>query len=65
LRHGVLAVPGKYIETFITDSWAEHLRQHARMTVADRAIENRVRRFHIGDSEPKVSHFIYERDRKA
>jgi MFS family permease len=52
------ADPGRYLETFVVDSWAEHLRQHERMTVADRAIENRLRVFHQGDSPPAVSHFI-------
>jgi MFS family permease len=58
-----LAVSGRYVETFILDSWAEHLRQHTRMTVADRAIEDQVKRFHIGDSPPTASHFIYEYNR--
>jgi hypothetical protein len=26
---------GRYIETFVVESWAEHLRQHERMTVVD------------------------------
>lgn len=52
------ADPGRYLETFIVDSWAEHLRQHERMTVADRAIENRLRAFHQGERPPTVSHFI-------
>ena len=38
-----LADPSRYIETFILDSWVEHLRQHGRVTVADRAAEDRVR----------------------
>lgn len=52
------ADPGRYLETFVVDSWAEHLRQHERMTVADRAIENRLRAFHRGNGPPTVSHFI-------
>ena len=45
-----------YVETFIVESWAEHLRQHGRVTIADRAIEENVDRF---DANPKVTHFIY------
>ena len=59
-----LSDPGRYLELFLVDSWAEHLRQHSRMTVADRAIEDRVRSFHIGDGSPVVSHLIYEPNRK-
>jgi predicted MFS family arabinose efflux permease len=55
-----LAEPARYIETFQVESWAEHLRQHGRITVADRAIEDRVRAFHIGGNPPAVSHFLYQ-----
>ena len=30
-----LEQPGIYLETFVVDSWSEHLRQHERLTVAD------------------------------
>jgi MFS family permease len=49
---------GRYIETFVVESWAEHLRQHERMTVGDREVRNRATAFHIGDAPPIVSHFI-------
>ncbi|MDA8408331.1 MAG: MFS transporter [Deltaproteobacteria bacterium] len=51
--------PGRYVETFIVPSWAEHVRQHARFTIGDREIEDRVRSFHVGPEAPVVSHFIY------
>ena len=50
---------GHYVETFIVESWIEHLRQHERVTVTDRALEERVHAFHKGGTRPKVSHFIY------
>jgi MFS family permease len=50
-------VPGRYLETFLTDSWAEHERQHGRFTVADRKLEERIHSFTIGPA--KVTHFIY------
>ena len=31
------AEEGRFIETFLTDSWLEHLRQHQRVTKADDA----------------------------
>ncbi|HEY1268628.1 MAG TPA: MFS transporter [Candidatus Binatia bacterium] len=49
----------RYIETFIVQSWAEHLRQHARQTAADRELEKRVRSY--ARVEPKVRHLIYAR----
>jgi MFS family permease len=48
---------GRFIETFLTDSWLEHLRQHRRVTKADRISEQAVRRFQIGDG-PKTTHLI-------
>jgi len=55
------AEPGRYVEIFTVESWVEHLRQHERVTTADRAIEERVRRFHRGGSPPAVIHLIAER----
>lgn len=52
------AHPAHYIETFLVESWAEHMRQHARITREDRAAQDRVRSFHIGESPPVVTHLI-------
>jgi MFS family permease len=54
------AKPGRFVEVFVTDSWAEHLRQHQRATVADRAVIDYARSFHAGDGGPIVSHFVAE-----
>lgn len=54
------ADPGRHLEAFITDSWAEHLRQHQRITVSDRVVIERARSFHRGESPPIVSHFVAE-----
>ena len=53
------ANPGRYIETFVVESWAEHLRQHERVTVADRVAEDLANAFHISDAPPVFSHYIY------
>jgi len=50
--------PGLWIETFMVESWLEHLRQHDRVTEADRAAQEIVHRFHRGDAPPGVRHFI-------
>ena len=48
---------GRFIVTFLTDSWLEHLRLHRRVTKADRISEQAVRRFQIGEG-PKTTHLI-------
>ncbi|MBD2465868.1 MFS transporter [Oscillatoria sp. FACHB-1407] len=54
-----LADPSRYLETFVVESWSEHLRQHNRVTHADLEIEQQVRSFHLSKTPPKVSHLIY------
>jgi MFS family permease len=54
------AVFGRYTEIFLVKSWVEHLRQHERVTVADRDIEQRARAFHTGPEPPVVQHLIAE-----
>jgi len=56
------AAPGRYLETFVVESWAEHLRQHERVTVADREIEVRAQAFHKGSEPPKITHLIAARE---
>jgi MFS family permease len=49
--------PEVYLETFVVGSWAEHLRQHDRLTRADQELEEHVLGYARG--EPKVRHLIY------
>jgi hypothetical protein len=49
--------PARYLETFVVSSWAEHLRQHDRLTRADSHLEERLRK--CTASEPKVRHLLY------
>jgi MFS family permease len=56
------ATPGRYIETFLVESWAEHLRQHERVTIADRETEERAFAFHRGVGPPQVTHWIASGD---
>ena len=51
--------PDRYVETFLVNSWAEHLRQHDRQTLADRELEDQLRSYVRGD--PQVRHLIYAR----
>jgi hypothetical protein len=56
-----LADPEHYLETFLIVSWAEHLRQHARITVEDKAIEARASAFLQEGVEPVAAHLIAAR----
>jgi hypothetical protein len=51
------AEEGRIVETFLVESWIEHLRQHERVTNADRLIEEKVHHFLIHGA-PKVTHLI-------
>ncbi len=51
------AEDGRIVETFLVESWLEHLRQHRRVTNADRVVQNAVWRFHVKGT-PKVTHLI-------
>ena len=44
--------PGRYLETIVIESWAEHLRQHQRVTVGDWDAEERAHAFHISEEPP-------------
>ena len=52
-----MAEPGRFVETFLLDSWLEHLRQHDRVTDADREQQDIVNRFQVGDP-PQVTHLV-------
>jgi MFS family permease len=53
--------PGIYLETFLVDSWSEHLRQHGRLTVEDLEVTKLTRSFHRGEGPPKVRHMLWAR----
>jgi hypothetical protein len=52
------AVQGRMVETFLVESWPEHLRQHERVTNADRVLQGVVKKFHAQGASPKVTHLI-------
>jgi len=57
------ASEGRMLETFLVESWVEHLRQHERVTQEDRVLQELVNQFQTADSAPQVTHFIRrERD---
>ena len=52
------ANPRRQVETFMLESWLDHLRQHERVTEADRRIQAQVDAYHRGRDRPKVTHLI-------
>jgi MFS family permease len=50
--------PERVIEWFFVESWAEHLRQHRRVSKADADLQAEARKFHAGDGAPKVTHYL-------
>lgn len=50
--------PGTYVESFLVRSWAEHERQHQRISHEDARLQSQVDKFHKGSSAPEVKHFI-------
>jgi MFS family permease len=51
-----VAHPERIIETFLLDSWLEHLRQHQRVTNADRVMQDRLAR--LTREPPRVTHYV-------
>jgi MFS family permease len=51
--------PERIIETWLSDTWLDHLRQHQRFTRADRASEERVQQ--LAREPPRVTHYIAAR----
>jgi hypothetical protein len=54
-----VAEPGRFVESFLLDSWLEHLHQHERVTNADRVLQERIHR--LLAREPVVTHMIAAR----
>jgi len=48
---------GRFLETFLVESWLEHLRQHQRVTNADRVLQTALHRLQI-KGQPTVTHFV-------
>jgi MFS family permease len=56
-----IAEPDRWLETFVVESWGEHLRQHERHTAEDRPVEDDVRSLVKENTTPSVSHYIWGR----
>jgi MFS family permease/quinol monooxygenase YgiN len=56
------ADPARFAECFMDESWIEHLRQHERVSVADREIQRRAKQFLVEGESTKSSHWLADRD---
>lgn len=57
--------PERIVEWFMVESWAEHLRQHKRVSNADADIQREILSFHQGTEKPIVQHLLtLDRPRK-
>jgi hypothetical protein len=52
-----VAAPERFVETFFVESWLEHLRQHERVTNADRILQDAIEQ-HDTEGPPLVRHFV-------
>ncbi|EPR23327.1 MFS transporter [Agrobacterium radiobacter] len=52
------ADPQKMVEWFMVESWAEHLRQHRRVSNADADLQGELLTYHKGPDKPVVRHFL-------
>ena len=50
--------PAVWNESFMLSNWAEHLRQHERVTEHDRRLQEAVHQWHTEASPPTVEHWL-------
>jgi len=53
------ADPERYVETFVVDSWEEHLRQHQRTTAADELAHGAAKAFLAPGTAVRTSHLLW------
>lgn len=54
--------PERMEETFVMESWLDHLRARERMTAADSVIRDRLWEIHKGEEPPRVEHQVYVKE---
>jgi len=50
--------PGRYVEYFACDTWADYLRRFDRFTAQDERLQSMRYAFHLGGGPPAISRFI-------
>jgi MFS family permease/quinol monooxygenase YgiN len=54
------ARPNRFVESFLVETWAEHVRQHDRVTKEDQAAEARGRKLLVEGTAPTTTHLTLE-----
>jgi MFS family permease len=52
------STPDELVEVYLVDSWAEHMRQHERLTAEEREAEKRLAALAVAGTEPVVHHLV-------
>jgi MFS family permease len=50
--------PGRFVEYFACDTWADYLRRFQRFTSMDERLREMRLAFHLGDTPPRISRYI-------
>ena len=50
--------PGRWVEYFACDTWADYLRRFDRFTAADERLQQRRHALHIAEGPPRISRFV-------
>ena len=50
--------PGRFVEYFACDTWADYLRRFDRFNAADVKLQERRHAFHTGTEPPKISRYV-------
>ncbi len=53
-----------YIECFMVESWLEHLRQHDRVSVSDKALQEQISACLVAGSTKAINHYVSSRFKK-
>ena len=56
--------PGRYVEYFACDTWADYLRRFDRFTAQDERLHEMRHAFHLGEEPPRISRFIAKHPRE-
>ena len=50
--------PGRFVEYFACDTWADYLRRFDRFTAADEKLQERRHAHHIAEGAPRISRYV-------